>query len=84
MNWKLFKINWKEARENFSRTYIIKYLIYFYLRYSKWILKSLIYYIIKFKHKHIWNINFKCIICKKGKRDIDQMLRDKRNENEWD
>ncbi len=72
---------WKEIREYNSRRYIIYTLIIFYLRQSFYNTKRVIYFFIKFKHNHIWNTNFYCVICRKSKRDLD-IERVKLKENE--
>ena len=66
-----FKEGWKESRKYYNRRYIIKYILYFYLRYLKRYLFHIWYRIAKYNHKHVWNSNFSCQVCRKYKRDID-------------
>ena len=62
---------WKELRKDYSRKYIISVVINVYLIHLSWFIKRIGYFFIKFKHNHIWNYNFYCIICRKSKIDID-------------
>ena len=65
-----FKI-WRSAREMYTRSYTIHCLINLKLKILKWYLFHLWYKLTKYTHKHIWNINYKCLICRKTKGDID-------------
>ena len=62
---------WKELRKDYSRRFITYNLIKYYLRDLFWRVKGIIYFFIKFKHKHIWNNGY-CVICRKSKVDIDR------------
>ena len=62
---------WKDLRRHYKRREIIIPVSKFYLKHLYWNIKRIIYFFIKFKHKHIWNYNFYCIICRKSKRDLD-------------
>lgn len=49
----------------------IYYQLSFKLKLLKWYLFHLYFKISKYKHKHIWNMNIRCLICRKDKRYID-------------
>jgi len=65
------KETWKETRKWYKRRTIIKMWMFHKLKLFKWYLFHLWFKITKYKHKHIWSINFYCLICRKAKRDID-------------
>ena len=62
---------WKECRKCYTRSYICHCWLIFKLKCLKWFMFHLWYLITKYKHKHVWNINCYCLICKKPLRDID-------------
>jgi hypothetical protein len=66
------KKEWKEAREGgYSRRKIIYYLSTFYIKSLQWYFYQLWFKLTKYEHKHEWDSDIRCLICRKDKRDID-------------
>ena len=66
------KAEWKEARKYYSIPKIFYYWTIHKLKQLKWYLYHLWYKLTKYEHKHIWTHVYRCLICRKDKRDIDR------------
>ena len=70
----MFK-NWKITREEYTRSYILRYYIPHLFRHLKFNLERGLYKIFKYKHKHSFKKSILgCHICRKSRVDIDREI----------
>ena len=70
MNYKKLWKDFKKEKIPFKK--FLKAILIFHLIHLKWFIKSIIFKIHYFSHKHIFDHRLCCLICKKTMRDLDE------------